>query len=140
VLQCVAVCCSLHECRRQVEGCGPGPFIYLICVSDTFSCNTLQHTATHCHALHYTSTHGNKRKHTATRCNTGSYSNFLEAKSVGRTHIHTCEHAHTHAHTNKHTLTHTHTRQHANVAQVIDICNLPLIHRICVLWMYVTCI
>jgi len=89
VLQCVAVCCSVLQCKHlnsrvahMIESC---------CIFEQGSshlrphCNTLQHTATHrntllthtwishvvqvtWHTLQHTATHGNTLQHTATHC------------------------------------------------------------------------
>ena len=72
------------------------------------SCNTLQHTATHCkylqfftcNTLQHTATHGNTRQHTATHCNTLQILAALAATNKGSlptaTHCNTLQHtAHT---------------------------------------------
>ena len=108
VMQCVAVCCSLHECRRQVEGCGPGPLIYLICISDTLSCNTLQLTAVHCTTRQHTATNGNTPQHAATQGHTRI------SLRPNRWDAHTHTHANTHTLTHIQTNTHSHTHMHGN--------------------------
>jgi len=101
VLQCVAVCCSVLQCKHlnsrvahMIESC---------CIFEQGSshlrphCNTLQHTATHCNTL----------QHTATHCNTPQHTAHTHMNKPCRTSHMT--HTATHCNTRQHTATHCNT-------------------------------
>jgi len=67
------------------------------------TCNTLQHTATHCISLQHTATHCNALQHTATHCNT------LQRTA---SHCNILQHTATHCNALQHTATHCNTLQH----------------------------
>ena len=76
VLQCVAVCCSVWQCsavcysvlqshdttmvrHSYIFAPGNSCLTDLVVVQHSWTCNTLQHTATHCNTLQHTATHCN---------------------------------------------------------------------------------
>jgi len=131
VLQYVAVCCSVLQCVAY-EWCCDLRCEYsrrFLCTHPT--CNTLQHTATHCdnshtvthrNTLQHTTTHCDTPQHTATHCNapqrTSLHSSYVHHWSVG------VNESRAHCNTPQHTATHRNTLQHT-----ATLCNRTATHR-----------